>query len=286
MTTLISKIAACIGVCTMTALTANADGIQKFSFQGCEIVCIQDVAMKHPQNLFSDIGNSGFRQQSQFYDSSINVFLIRKDGKTMLVDAGNDQSRGSLHGKLQQAKVRSEDVSDIFITHIHPDHVGGLLWEGRALFPNATLHIAREEINAWRKDARRAALAKYLAPYEKHLHSFAFTESLPCGIIPVKRGGHTPGHTIFRLPLANQPEAIFVGDIVHGVELQFPYPTFCARYDSAPQEAVASRLQTLQMKGILFGAHFPFPGVAEGGVVLKKAPNWSFEYRRFTLPAK
>ena len=270
----------------MTALTVNAEGIQKFTFQGCEIVCIQDVAIKHQQKLFSDAGNSGFTQKAQFYESSINAFLIRKDGKNMLVDAGNDPSRGSLRGKLQQANVRPEDVSDIFITHIHPDHVGGLIWEGRALFPNATLHIAREELEGWRRDANRAGLAKYLTPYAQRTHSFEFSESLPCGISPLKRGGHTPGHTIFKMSLASDMDAIFVGDIVHAVELQFPYPTFCARYDSAPQDAVHSRVQTLQMKGLLFGAHFPFPGVAQGGNVLKGAPAWSFGYRKFAVPAK
>ena len=286
MTTFTTTIAACMGACALTAFTVNAEGVQTFTFKDCEIVCIQDVAVNHPMSLFSDTANSGYRPKGDYLESSINAFLIRKNGKTMLVDAGNDPVRGTLRGKLQQAKVRPEDVSDIFITHIHPDHVGGLLWEGGALFPNATLHIAKAELDGWRKDARRAALAKYLDAYEKRMHAFDFTESLPCGVIPLKRGGHTPGHTIYKVSIAPQAEAIFVGDIVHGVALQFPHPTFCARYDSAPQEAVVSRIQTLQMKGLLFGAHFPFPGVALGGAVKSTAPAWSFDYRKFVPQTK
>ena len=273
--------AALLAMLTVSAFAENADGIQSFPFKDCEVVCIQDASASMPQGLFADAEASGFRQTENSYEASVNVFLIRKEGKVMLVDAGNDPSRGSLRAKLQKAGLRPEDISDIFITHLHPDHVGGLLWEGKALFPNATLHIAREELEAWKKDNGRSGLAKYLSPYAQRTHVFDYEKALPGGLIPLKRGGHTPGHTIFRLPLAEGTEAIFVGDIAHAVALQFPYPTFCARFDAAPKEAVASRIQTLQMDGILFGAHFPFPGAAQGGAVLAGAPRWSFDYCRY-----
>ena len=271
---------------TLQTFAKQIDGIQSFPFKECEILCIQDTPGKHPQKLFTDTGNSGFRQREDFYESSINVFLLRKDGKIALIDAGNAPERGSLRKKLQKANIRPEEISDIFITHIHPDHVGGLLWEGKALFPNATLHIAKEELEAWKKDANRSGLAKFLSPYKQKLNAFEFEKPLPCGLIPLKREGHTPGHTIFQLLLQDKEQVIFVGDIVHAVSLQFPYPTFCARYDSSPKEAVASRIETLQMKGLLFGAHFPFPGVAQGGAVSSGAPHWSFVYRGVKTPLK
>lgn len=266
-----------------SSFAESPEGIQSFAFRDCEVVCIQDTATRMPRSLFTESGAGGSRQQrEESYESSVNVFLIRRQGKKMLVDAGNDPSRGSLRGKLLQAGIRPEEISDIFITHIHPDHVGGLIWNGEPLFPNAAIHIAKEELDAWRKDGRRSGLAKYLSPYEAKIHPFGYGEKLPGGLDPVKRAGHTPGHTIFRLPLGDGEEGIFAGDIVHAAELQFPFPTYCARFDMVPAEAVESRIRTLRMKGLLFGAHIPFPGIAQGGLVSKGAPDWSFAYRKAT----
>ena len=256
-------------------------GVQSFKFEGCEVVCIQDTAMKFPPSLFTDAANTGSRPAEESFESSVNVFLVRKEGKSFLIDAGNDQSRGSLREKLGQMGVSVGEISDVFITHIHPDHVGGLLWNGLPLFPNATIHIAKVEYEAWETDSARSALGKYLASYAGKIHKFEYSDALPCGIRPEKRAGHTPGHTIFRLPLEGQQEVVFVGDIVHAVGLQFPHPTFCARFDAAPAEAVVSRIQTLQMDAVLFGAHFPFPGAAYGYRVVKGAPDWSFSWEKF-----
>ena len=120
----------------------------------------------------------------------------------------------------------------------------------------------------------------YLDPYEARIHSFEYGKELPGGLCPEKRAGHTPGHTIFRMPLGEGKEAVFIGDIVHAADLQFPFPTYCAGFDMVPSEAVASRIETLRMRNILFGAHIPFPGAAQGGIVSKGAPDWSFIYRK------
>ena len=263
---------------SLACFSSEIAGTKKFVFQSCEIVCIQDTPSKMPQSLFFDTANSGYKQVESAYDASVNVFLVKKGGKSFLVDAGNEQGRGSLREKLRKLDVPAESITDIFITHIHPDHVGGLRWDNKPLFPNATIHIASKEFEAWQKDSKRASLSKFILPYGNKIRLFQYEETLSFGMIPMKRGGHTPGHTIFRMPLGGEKEALFVGDIVHGVALQFPHPTFCAKFDAAPQEAVKSRIQTLQMKGVFFGAHFPFPGVSQGGIVLKGEPDWSFSY--------
>lgn len=252
--------------CAMGALglaSANAVAVEapvKLTYAECNVVCIQDSPARHPASLFSTPTGEKPSGAPAFYQSSINVFLVEKGGRRCLIDAGNDPKRGSLEAQLRRLAIQPAEISDIFITHIHPDHVGGLLWEGKALFPKATLHIARLEYETWQADASRAALKRYIEPYQARLDLFDYEKTLPSGLLPVKMSGHTPGHTVFRLKLSENEEAVFAGDFLHSVELQVPHPEFCARYDANPAEAVAVRKKLLQEKAILFGAHIPFPG--------------------------
>ncbi len=249
--------------CLCMAVAEAGEAFGTFAFADCKVLCFQDVAMRHRADLFADTENSGFRQTEASYLSSVNVFLLERGGERFLIDAGNDASRGTLKRKLEQGKIDPATIKGIFITHIHPDHVGGLLWQNRPLFPNATLYIAREEVEAWEKDARRAALRRYLEPYGKRMARFEFDKPLPGGLIPLKRAGHTPGHTVFQLKPSSGEPIWFVGDILHAVDLQVPHTSFCAAYDTEPKTAVVSRRQVLKASGLFFGAHFPFPGCAE-----------------------
>ena len=260
--------------CLCSAVSFAADGILQFSFPECKITCIQDTPARHQAALFSSVKGTPLPLKQDSFLSSINLFLLEKQGERFLIDAGNDQRRGSLKGKLETLKVDPSTIKAVFITHIHPDHVGGLLWNNAPLFPNATLYIAREEYEAWQKDTRRAALAAYLKPYQSKLQLFDYGNPLPAALFSIKKAGHTPGHTVYKLALSATDSAIFIGDILHAVELQVPYPEFCARYDANPAEAVKSRLEIYNEKALLFGAHFPFPGCA----TITPADTKAFDY--------
>ena len=257
-----SKFTTSLLACLFSAVSFAADGLTQFTFPECSVTCIQDTPARHPAALFSSVKGTPLPLKQDSFFSSINVFLLEKKGERFLIDAGNDPRRGSLKGKLDTLKVDPATVKAVFITHIHPDHVGGLLWNNAPLFPNATIFIAREEYEAWKKDANRAALGKYLMPYQSRLQLVAYGQPLQGGLLPIKKAGHTPGHTVYKLALSETDAAIFVGDILHAVELQVPHPEFCARYDSVPAEAIKSRLEIYNEKALLFGAHFPFPGCA------------------------
>ena len=234
------------------------------NFKHCKVFCLQDAASSMPASLFTDVENTGYKQTSDKYPSSVNVFVLSKDGVNYMIDAGNPQPRGSLKRRLEAMRISPDGISAIFITHIHPDHVGGLVWNGKPLFKNATLHIAKLEYEAWKKDENRRNLAQYLKPYEKQLNLFEYGTELPGGLMPIKMSGHTPGHTVFRFEDEKGKYAYFVGDILHAAALQMPHPSFCARYDMNPAEAVASRRAVLKLeKTFLFGAHYPFPGFWE-----------------------
>ena len=100
-----SLAAASLSFLALGALADVPAGTRQLSFSDCQITCIQDAEAKHPQRLFSDTENTGFQQRGKKYESSINVFLVEKAGKRILIDAGNDPARGSLREKLRQLGI-------------------------------------------------------------------------------------------------------------------------------------------------------------------------------------
>ena len=225
------------------------------------IVAIQDSAARMPAEWFRDVGDCGFVQTEPDYAASVNVFLLQKDGKKYLIDTGYGPPRGLLAEKLRELGVEPGEIAGIFLTHLHPDHVGGLAGPGErglvAAYPNAEVFLARVEYEAWKRDPARAGLGTYLALYPEKLRLFEYGQVLPGGMVPLRKEGHTPGHTVYRL----NAECWFVGDILHAADLQGPYPTYCAKFDGDPKTAVKSRVDVLtHCRGELWGAHFPYPG--------------------------
>ena len=259
-------------------------GVFMEAYRECRIVAIQDQSMTMPGRLFSSIDPNETFKPAKAYAASLNVFLVQdlRSGKNALIDAGYGKAENRLVEKLAVLNVKPEDISAVFITHIHPDHVGGLTTpEGKAAFPNASILIARREYEEWRRDPARAALARHLTPNLDRLILLDYDrEVAPFGLTPLYYPGHTPGHTVFRMAVTregNAPEPVFfVGDIVHAGELQIPHPQFCARFDKTPATAVKSRRELLKAAPVWHGAHLPFPGIAR---ILHESPLKSQQSR-------
>ena len=128
--------------------------------------------MTMPGSLFRSIDPQEKFRAADSYTASLNVFLIqdRKNGVNALIDAGYGRTGGGLLKELEKRKLGPEDISAVFITHIHPDHVGGLTApDGTAAFPKARIYIARREYEEWSRDASRAGLAKHLTPNRERI---------------------------------------------------------------------------------------------------------------------
>ena len=193
--------------------------------------------------------------------SSVSVMLLEKNGQQLLFDGGNGNEDSRLLPCLQELGFASSDIDAIFITHLHGDHIGGLVKDNQPVFPQAKLYIPSVELDAWTQAPNVQAL---VTAYGENVVKFAIGDVLPCGIKAMAAYGHTPGHTIYRTD-----DKLIVGDIMHGLALQMEHPDFCARFDMDHEKAIASRkavMEQVKKEGwMMFGMHFP----TVEGVVLK-----------------
>lgn len=193
--------------------------------------------------------------------SSMSCFLLRAEGETILLDAGLGAPFSQLLPKLNEAGITPDDLKLIYITHMHPDHIGGLLKDGKVVFPNAELWINSVEVKAWEMmDQEKAALPHaVLAAYKDKLHLFEAGDTLAGGVTAIAAYGHTPGHTVFQ-----KDSILVIADLMHGAALQMEHPEYCPFYDMDPELAIKSRKRILeyarQNKLTMYGMHLPSPG--------------------------
>lgn len=193
--------------------------------------------------------------------SSMSCFLLKTEGKTILLDAGLGAPFSQLITKLEEAGVAQNDLKLIYITHMHPDHIGGLLNKEGKTFPNAELWINRVEVEAWQamEDEKSALQKSVLSAYKDKLHLFEAGDTLEGGVCTIEAYGHTPGHTVFQ-----KDSILVIADLMHGAALQMEHPEYCPFFDMNPDAATASRKRILEYareNGLtMYGMHLPDPG--------------------------
>lgn len=215
-----------------------------------------------PRALFADAPDSLITELGleDGIPSSVCAFLVETAGEKMLFDAANGAEDSQLIPTLQALQCTPEEIGHIFITHLHGDHIGGLLNGQKAAFPNAQIHINEMEWNAWLSmpEKQTKKLREIQNAYEGKINTFHINEPLPCDVKAIAAYGHTPGHTMYLIG-----KNLIAGDIMHGVALQLIYPEYCARFDMNTKEAVEARKAMGQMakeQGFkVYGMHFPAP---------------------------
>ena len=227
-----------------------------------EVIPIQDDANPRlmPRTLFSEAPDSLMAALGleDGVPASVCAFLVKTADKNILFDAANGAPDSRLLPFLDSCGLSSDMIDCIFITHLHGDHIGGLVNDGESVFANAELYINRIEYDAWMEMEQSAALKEIVMVYGDRLKTFDVTDDLPCGVEPVEAYGHTPGHTAYKVGTS-----IIVGDIMHGVALQKGHPQYCARFDMDQEQSVATRKEIMNMaqeNGLkVYGMHFPAP---------------------------
>jgi len=217
-------------------------------------------------------------------ETSVNGYLINTGAKLVLVDTGAaglfGPTLGRLQANLRAAGYQPEQVDEVYITHLHPDHVGGLLGpDGKPAFPNAVVRFDKRDADFWLSpeqmdkapaDAKgffQGAMAS-LQPYQEAGRVQPFdgaTELLP-GLRAQPAYGHTPGHTVYTVESQGRKLVIW-GDLMHVAAVQFSDPTVTIAFDTDSKAAMPQRRKAYAAaaeQGFYVAvAHVSFPGIGQ-----------------------
>ena len=279
----------------------QAPGFYRRRFGDVVVTAINDGVLDLPLGAMrgiepeaaSDMLRDAFRAPSP--RSSVNAFLVQGNGATVLIDTGAGDSMGPTMGRLQAslsaAGVRPEEVDTIVMTHLHPDHAGGLASPAAAaMFPRAELVVSQLEADFWLNEATAAAApddvkpyfaaaAAAVAPYRARLRLFTGTD-VAAGVQAHPLPGHTPGHTGYLVGSGDAGLLIW-GDVFHVPDVQARRPEVGMVFDVDPDGAIQTRRRVLDMAAhdrlMVAGMHMHFPAfshvtkAADGYAVLPVA---------------
>jgi len=221
------------------------------------------------------------------FDWALNVVVVRSGGRTILIDAGMGAEfplprAGQLIHRLEAAGIDLASVTDVVLTHMHMDHVGGLLIDGvkEQLRPDLQIHVAAAEVKFWESpdfsrvsmpdgfpDALRATAKRFAKEYRSQLRLFEDQYEVAPGVVIHRTGGHTPGHSIVRVASGGD-RLTFAGDLVFAVG--FEHPDWHNGFEHYPEEAARARTGLLrelaETSGLLVATHMPFPSIGHVAV--------------------
>lgn len=272
-----------------TAAPARADNVSSFSIGEFTAVALSDGGLSFPNDnkIFGlgrtpeEVGTllSAAGQPTDTIHLGLQPLLVKTSDRVLLFDTGAGTNFGPQAGKLASAlsaaNVDPQSVTDIFISHVHGDHVGGLVnAEGALVFPNATIHIAEPEwkfLTTVSDDIARSmglgtrdALVAAMKPKVDAFQPGA--DLIPGAVTAVDVKGHTPGHSAYRIG-SGADAVLYVGDSMHHYVVSVQKADWPMAFDGDQKTGAASRaalVADLAKNGTrVYAVHFPFPGIGK-----------------------
>lgn len=200
------------------------------------------------------------------YTSAVNAFLISTPEGCILVDTGFGRQ---LFNNLEKINVSPTEIKAVLLTHMHGDHIGGLVRNNQVAFPNADIYVNTKEMDFWKGKKE----ADILAFYKNRVKVFDPDQwnqenTLLKDVSPIAAYGHTPGHTMYMIQSNNEKFLIW-GDLTHVMPIQLPVPDAAVTYDVDPVQAVKTRKEVFARLANdpniwVGGMHIPHPVPGNG----------------------
>ena len=271
--------------------TDETPGWYRMRLGNFEITALSDGTLELPADkLFTKVKSARLRSLlSRSYlpndvTTTVNAFLVNTGARLVLIDTGTGTSQmfgsnlGKLLTSLRHAGYSPDQVDEIYVTHMHTDHIGGLARDGQRNFSNATVRANVNEANHYLSQSKMDASPDEKEDFESAMASLrpyiaagkfkpfdGETQLIP-GVRAVPSPGHTPGHTVYIIE--SQAEKMVVwGDLVHVAALQFPEPSATVQYDWNTRQSAQQRRRIfadVARNGYFVAtAHVAFPGIGK-----------------------
>lgn len=298
----LSRLAGCLGLALLASMTffsiahaaaekaiAQVPGYYRLMVGQFEVTALYDGAIDLDTGLLRNTTEKEVQTlvgrmflKAPKIQTAVNAYLVNTGDHLVLIDAGAARLFGPALGKivdnLRAAGYQTTQVDAVLITHLHGDHVNGLVDEkGGRVFPNADIWSAKADNAFWLDESIAAKAPKdaqaffkmardAAAPYQREgvWKTFDRDQQILPGIASVAAHGHTPGHSGYQLRSGEQSLLIW-GDLVHNHAVQFARPDVAIEFDVDKARAVAARkalfARAAREKLLIGGMHLPFPGI-------------------------
>lgn len=258
---------------------------------------LSDGTMRAPASLLAaDLDEAALRaalapfgQSPPLIDVPVCVLLLRDHGRIVLVDGGfgalprppgvAQDAVGRLPLALAEAGVAPDSIDDVLVTHLHPDHIGGLLTpDGRPAFPRAQIHVPAQEATFWRDVyptlSDRSAISlkpevadgalRFLDAISTRLSLFESGQPVGDRIGTIPLPGHTGGMAGYVFE-GGGSALMMLADTWPHVGISFSHPESRSAFDADHETAVLTRRRAAEAArdsgAIVMATHAPWPSL-------------------------
>ncbi|MGH1480619.1 MAG: MBL fold metallo-hydrolase [Geminicoccales bacterium] len=281
--------------------TTPLRALHRFNLGAMRITVIDDARFTLPAPAFAanqpegEIGSflNRFGLPVDFVSLHMQVTLIEHGDQKVLLDTGlgkitfpeNQPDNGRLAAGLNAIGVAPEDITDVIISHGHPDHIGSCSKDGAPVFKNAVHHMAPQELEFWtQKPGDEANFTNFmlsvgnaqLEPIRELIRPYADGDEIVPGVKAVSAPGHTPGHHAFLLHDGDTKLLHLMDAAVHYlVGPEEPDWALAVEMDKTAAAETRRRLfrRAAEDQLLVAGYHFPFPGI---GRIIEQGSSWRF----------
>ncbi|MGH1445267.1 MAG: MBL fold metallo-hydrolase [Cognatishimia sp.] len=270
-------------VSATAGLSLPLQAAETFSLGDGQIFALSDGTFDFPAQLWVGASDEEKAKLGEHVTIGANAFVYRRGERVFLIDAGAGnssfitsrfQSVGRVPAELAMLGIAREDITDVVITHMHPDHVGGVIFDGERTFPNAKIHINAKEWAFWTRNGFATDAPEGMRDMVVSLQETAGMiedavvlqngEADLGGVMMQPAFGHTPGHNVMMIDLGSE-RLLVLGDTVVSDHIHFENPSVGWALDADPAAAQATRRRLLDMAatdGLIVAAnHVTAPGL-------------------------